>query len=55
MEYRDYGNNGFQVSVIGFGASHIGSDQYSEEDADTMLHTVLDHEVTLIDTARGYG
>jgi len=55
MLYRDYGNNGFQVSVLGFGASHIGSDQCTEQGAEKILNTVLDHGVTLIDTARGYG
>lgn len=55
MEQRAYGTNGFKVSVIGLGASHIGSDECSEADAEKMLNAALDEGVTLIDTARGYG
>ena len=55
MIYRPYGHNGFQVSVLGFGASHIGSADCSEADAERILNAVLDEGVTLIDTARGYG
>ncbi len=55
MEQRPYGKNGFSVSAIGFGASHIGSDDCSEREAEVMLNAVLDSGVTLLDTARGYG
>ena len=55
MEYREYGNCGFAVSVLGFGAGHIGGDELSEVDAGTLLNRALDLGITLFDTARGYG
>jgi len=55
MEIRDFGSTGLRVSVLGFGASHIGADSVSEEEAGRALNAVLDLGVTLIDTARGYG
>lgn len=55
MEYRDFGNTGLKVSVLGFGAGHIGSPEMSESDAARLLNTVLDLGINLIDTARSYG
>ncbi len=55
MLQRPFGNNGFQVSVLGFGAGHIGSDQLSEPEAGNLLDAALELGITLIDTARGYG
>lgn len=55
MEQRPYGTNGFNVSVLGLGASHIGNNECSEAEASEMLNAALDCGVTLLDTARGYG
>ena len=55
MEQRPFGASGFSVSVLGFGAGHIGGHELSEADAAHLLNAVLDLGVTLVDTARGYG
>ncbi|MEQ8819876.1 MAG: aldo/keto reductase [Sumerlaeia bacterium] len=55
MEQRDFGKSGLRVSVVGFGAGHIGSPDQSEVDVERLLGAVLDAGCTLIDTARGYG
>jgi aryl-alcohol dehydrogenase-like predicted oxidoreductase len=55
MEYRVFGKNGFQVPVIGFGAGHIGGNDVTEAEVDTLLNSALDEGITLIDTARAYG
>ncbi len=52
---RAFGDTGLQVSVLGFGAGHIGSPDQSEEEVARLLHEVVDLGVTLLDTARGYG
>jgi aryl-alcohol dehydrogenase-like predicted oxidoreductase len=52
---RAFGKTGLEVSVLGFGAGHVGGDDLSEDQAGTLLNAVLDLGVTLIDTARGYG
>lgn len=55
MEYRQYGGSGFVVSVLGFGAGHIGGNEVSNDEAGTILNRALDLGITLFDTARGYG
>ena len=55
MEQRIFGNTGLKVSVLGFGAGHIGSENLPEQEAESLLHQVLDSGITLIDTARAYG
>jgi aryl-alcohol dehydrogenase-like predicted oxidoreductase len=55
VEQRPFGNSGFSVSVLGFGAGHIGGHERSDHDAGHLLNSVLDLGVTLLDTARGYG
>jgi len=55
MEQRAFGNTGFTVSPLGFGAGHIGSNNLSENEAEALLNLVLDSGITLIDTARAYG
>ena len=55
METRAFGNTGLRVSVLGFGAGHVGGDDLSEGEASRLLNEVLDLGVTLIDTARSYG
>jgi aryl-alcohol dehydrogenase-like predicted oxidoreductase len=43
------------VPVLGFGAGGIGDPSLSERDAETLLNSVLDLGIGLIDTARSYG
>ncbi|MBW7475297.1 aldo/keto reductase [Paenibacillus oenotherae] len=54
MIRRMFGNTGLEVSVLGFGAMHISADKLSDKEAETLLHTVIDSGINLIDTARGY-
>jgi aryl-alcohol dehydrogenase-like predicted oxidoreductase len=55
MEKRKFGKTGLEVSVLGFGAMHIGSPKVDDATADKMLNEVLDLGINLIDTARAYG
>jgi aryl-alcohol dehydrogenase-like predicted oxidoreductase len=54
MEKRQFGNTGLEVSVIGFGAGHIGDYKSDEKSIDKLLNTAVDMGVILFDTARGY-
>jgi aryl-alcohol dehydrogenase-like predicted oxidoreductase len=54
MEQRPFGSTGLQVSVLGFGAGHIGSPASSDVEAGQVLDAALDAGMNLIDTARGY-
>ncbi len=55
MEQRIFGKTGFSVSVLGYGAGHIGGNDLSEKETDFLLNAVLDEGINLIDTARAYG
>jgi len=55
MEYRDFGHTGLKVSVIGFGAGHVGGENMNEGEVEALLNGALDLGINLIDTARGYG
>jgi aryl-alcohol dehydrogenase-like predicted oxidoreductase len=55
MHFRKFGKNNFEVSVLGFGAGHIGSNNLSDSEAGRLLNFALDNGVNLFDTARGYG
>ena len=52
---RPYGTTGMRLSLLGFGAGHIGSPDFTEIECEAFLHGLLDAGVTLVDTARGYG
>jgi aryl-alcohol dehydrogenase-like predicted oxidoreductase len=52
---REFGNTGLKVSVLGFGAGHIGNPAMSEQEAESLLHAALDLGINLFDTARSYG
>ncbi len=54
MQYRQVGNSGLRVSLIGLGCNNFGA-RMSTEDARPIVHTALDLGVTLIDTADCYG
>jgi aryl-alcohol dehydrogenase-like predicted oxidoreductase len=52
---RPFGNTGLTVPALGFGAGGVGDPALSERDAETLLNSVLDLGIGLIDTARSYG
>lgn len=54
MEKRTYGSTGMEVSVLGFGASEIGSG-VSQQDVDKLLGSAIDAGLNIIDTAECYG
>ncbi len=57
MKYRQFGNTGFKVSEIGFGAWAIGGSWGAQKESDSIeaLETAIDSGVNFIDTAAGYG
>jgi aryl-alcohol dehydrogenase-like predicted oxidoreductase len=58
MVYREFGNLGWNVSEIGFGAWAIGGDMWgpqNDNDSIQALHKAVDLGVNFIDTAQGYG
>lgn len=55
METRPFGKTGLRVSVVALGAGQVGAGSVTDEEAERLLHGVLDAGVTLIDTARSYG
>ena len=56
MEKRQLGKDGDHVSVIGFGAWPIGGAMGAVDEGAAIgtVHAVLDHGITLIDTAQSY-
>lgn len=58
MKYRVLGSTGLRVSEIGLGTWGISGAGYGPVDskeAETIIHTALDHGVNFIDTADSYG
>ena len=58
MIYRKFGNLGWNVSEIGFGAWAIGGDMWGyQDDTESVkaLNKALDQGINFIDTAQGYG
>ena len=57
MEYRPLGNTGLKVSVLGYGASPLGSvfRAINETDGIRTVHTALDLGINLIDVSPYYG
>jgi aryl-alcohol dehydrogenase-like predicted oxidoreductase len=52
---RPFGGTGLTVPALGFGAGGVGDPALSEREAETLLNSVLDLGIGLIDTARSYG
>jgi len=55
MGKRKFGKDGPEVTITGFGAGHIGSDQQEEKEVEKLLNEILDLGINFIDTARAYG
>jgi aryl-alcohol dehydrogenase-like predicted oxidoreductase len=58
MKYRKFGNLGWQISEIGFGAWAIGGDMWGPQNDNESLNALskaVDLGVNFIDTAQGYG
>lgn len=60
MQYRDFGNTGFKISALGFGAMRLPRKQAGEETvvdeelSIAMIHRAFEGGVNYIDTAYGY-
>lgn len=54
MIYRNLGNTGLKVSILGFGAGEIGDLELEDAKVEVILNFALDNGINLIDTARGY-
>jgi uncharacterized protein len=56
MQYRKFGNLGFEVSALGFGAMRLPEkhDAIDEAHATGMLRYAVDHGVNYVDTAYPY-
>ncbi len=54
MEYRQLGNAGVRVSVVGLGANRFGSADVPQAVVDKIINAALDAGVNFIDTANGY-
>ena len=55
MQQRKLGNTGIIVSQLGYGTGNIGSPDFSEKECETLLNSVVDLGINLIDSARSYG
>src|SRR3954451_7370036 len=57
MEYRQLGNTGLRVSVVGFGASPFGGNFGAVEESTAIrtLHRSFDLGVNLVDVSPYYG
>ncbi|NWF90430.1 MAG: aldo/keto reductase [Ignavibacteriaceae bacterium] len=55
MLQRQLGKTNINVSVLGFGAGHIGGNNLTESEASNLLNSIVDLGINLFDTARGYG
>jgi aryl-alcohol dehydrogenase-like predicted oxidoreductase len=54
MEYRQLGNAGVRVSVIGLGTNRFGSPEAGEAEVRRIIDTALEAGVNFIDTANTY-
>jgi aryl-alcohol dehydrogenase-like predicted oxidoreductase len=54
MEYRQLGNSGVRVSVIGLGTNRFGSKEVGQTDVDEIIDQALDLGINFFDTANVY-
>lgn len=55
MKKNRFGKTDLQISLLGFGAGHIGQNNLTESEVSNLLNEVVDLGINLFDTARGYG
>ena len=57
MEYRQLGNTDMKVSIVGFGASPLGSvfNEVTQEEATDCVRSALDAGINVFDTSPFYG
>jgi aryl-alcohol dehydrogenase-like predicted oxidoreductase len=54
MQYRQLGNSGIRVSVIGLGTNQFGSDHLPQAEVNNVMDLALDLGINFIDTADVY-
>src|SRR6266480_306959 len=54
MEYRQLGNSGVRVSVIGIGTNRFGSREVPQAEVDRIIDAAIESGVNFIDTANVY-
>lgn len=54
MEYRQLGNSGVRVSVIGMGTNTFGGDKVTQQAVNTIIDAAQDLGINMIDTADQY-
>ena len=54
MEYRQLGNSGVRVSVIGLGTNRFGSPNVPQAEVNRIIDAALDLGINFIDTANNY-
>jgi aryl-alcohol dehydrogenase-like predicted oxidoreductase len=54
MNYRQLGNSGVRVSVIGLGANRFGSENVPQTEVDRIIAAALDLGINFIDTSNNY-
>jgi L-galactose dehydrogenase len=57
MEYRELGNTGINVSVVGFGAAPLGNvfRATDPKEGQRAVHLAIEHGVNLFDVSPYYG
>ena len=54
MDYRQLGNSGVRVSVIGLGANRFGSENVPQTEVNRIIAAALDLGINFIDTSNNY-
>ena len=54
MDYRQLGNSGVRVSVIGLGANRFGSESVPQTEVNRIIDAALDLGINFIDTSNNY-
>lgn len=54
MEYRQLGNSGVRVSVVGLGANRFGSQDVAQTEVNRIINAALEAGVNFVDTANNY-
>ena len=54
MEYRQLGNSGVRVSVMGLGTNRFGSSEVPQAEVNRIIDAAMDHGINFIDTANNY-